>query len=134
MTRPDHNIWPAVSYRDAAAAIRWLVALGFTEELVIPGEAEGEIHHSELAWPDGGRVMVQSLRTRLDPQLAAEEHPGSATLYVVCTDPDAVHRRAVALGAEETRPLKDETDYPSRGFSIRDPEGNGWSFGTYSGA
>jgi uncharacterized glyoxalase superfamily protein PhnB len=31
------------------------------------------------------------------------------------------------------RGLRDE-DYGSRGFSVLDPEGNIWSFGTYAGA
>jgi len=44
---------------------------------------------------------------------------------------DALHDRAVAAGAEIVRPLQD-TDYGSREFSSRDPEGNHWSFGTYS--
>ncbi len=35
-------------------------------------------------------------------------------------------------GAEVVLPLKDE-DYGSRGFTVRDPEGNRWSFGTYAG-
>ncbi len=35
-----------------------------------------------------------------------------------------------ALGAEVVRPLEDQ-DYGSRDFSVRDLEGNLWSFGTY---
>jgi uncharacterized glyoxalase superfamily protein PhnB len=27
-----------------------------------------------------------------------------------------------------------DTDYGSRGFTVRDPEGNTWSFGSYRGA
>ena len=36
-------------------------------------------------------------------------------------------------GAEVVRGLKDE-DYGSRGFTVRDPEGDLSSFGTYRGA
>jgi uncharacterized glyoxalase superfamily protein PhnB len=43
-----------------------------------------------------------------------------------------VHARAVAAGAEITDPLHG-TDYGSRDFAARDPEGNRWSFGTYRG-
>ena len=39
---------------------------------------------------------------------------------------------AVAAGAEITDPLH-ETDYGSRDFAARDPEGNRWNFGTYRG-
>jgi uncharacterized glyoxalase superfamily protein PhnB len=59
--------------------------------------------------------------------------PGSFGAYVVCDDPDALFARATAAGAEVLMPLHD-TDYGSRDFMVRDPEGNRWSFGTYRGA
>ncbi len=54
-------------------------------------------------------------------------------LYLVVEDPDRHFRRAVEAGAEVVRPLED-TDYGSRGYTARDPEGNLWSFGTYQPA
>ena len=42
--------------------------------------------------------------------------PGSTGCYVVTSDPDALHDRAVAAGAEITMPLHD-TDYGSRDFA-----------------
>jgi len=59
--------------------------------------------------------------------------PGSFGCYAVTSDPDGVHARAVAAGADVVTPLHD-TDYGSREFAVRDPEGNRWSFGTYRGA
>jgi uncharacterized glyoxalase superfamily protein PhnB len=59
--------------------------------------------------------------------------PGCTGCYVVTDDPDALFERAVAAGAEVLRPLHD-TDYGSRDFAVRDPEGNQWSFGTYRGS
>jgi hypothetical protein len=53
-------------------------------------------------------------------------------VYIDCDDPGALFDRAVASGAEVVRGLKEE-DYGSRGFTVRDPEGNLWSFGTYDG-
>jgi uncharacterized glyoxalase superfamily protein PhnB len=58
--------------------------------------------------------------------------PGSFSAYVVTSDPDALHARAVAYGAKVTQDLYD-TDYGSRDFAIEDPEGNRWAFGTYPG-
>ncbi|MFD5397144.1 VOC family protein [Streptomyces sp. NPDC127097] len=46
--------------------------------------------------------------------------------------PDEVCARARAAGAEIIEELSD-TDYGSREFGVRDPEGNLWSFGTYRG-
>jgi uncharacterized glyoxalase superfamily protein PhnB len=51
---------------------------------------------------------------------------------VVTDDTDKLYERAAAAGAEITREPFD-TDYGSRDFTARDPEGNLWSFGTYRG-
>jgi uncharacterized glyoxalase superfamily protein PhnB len=45
-------------------------------------------------------------------------------------DPDGFHDRARAAGAEIVCPLSDQ-DYGSRDFSLRDPGGHLWGFGTY---
>jgi uncharacterized glyoxalase superfamily protein PhnB len=50
----------------------------------------------------------------------------------VTDDPDGLFARATAAGAEVISGLH-ETDYGSRDFAVRDPEGNRWSFGTYRG-
>jgi uncharacterized glyoxalase superfamily protein PhnB len=59
--------------------------------------------------------------------------PGTFGAYVVADDIDALHARVAAAGATVTRPPED-TDYGSREFALKDPEGNRWSFGTYRGA
>ena len=126
-TTTDHSIWPGLTARDPHALRAWLVTLGFPEGVLVE---EGDlVRHSEMLWPEGGRVMIASARPD-DPHFTTPA--GSANLYVVTDDPDAVHAHAEALGASFTRPMKEE-DYGSRGFSILDPEGNSWSFGTYAG-
>lgn len=129
--RTDHNLWPGISYDDAHAARRWLAALGFDEGIAVPGPADGELIHSEMLWPEGGRVMVSSRMRSAESDFLTV--PGTANIYVVCDDPDAVLARATELDAPVFRPMEN-TDYGSRGFSIRDPEGNSWSFGTYAGS
>ena len=59
--------------------------------------------------------------------------PGTESVYVVCQDPDGLFERATAPAPRSCAGLVDE-DYGSRGFTVRDPEGNLWSFGTYAGA
>ncbi|MBV9057957.1 MAG: VOC family protein [Pseudonocardiales bacterium] len=128
---PAPTIWPALTYADAPAAIRFLVeAFGFVETLVVPGEGGREIAHAELRWPEGGGVMIGS--TGNDNEFS-QRKPGTTSTYVVTDGPDALFDRATAAGAEVVRDLRDE-DYGSRGFTVRDPEGNLWSFGTYRGA
>ena len=126
---PAPTIWPALAYADAPGAIRFLVeAFGFVETLVVPGEGDREIAHAELRWPDGGGIMLGSTS---DEEVGPRK-PGTAWIYVVTDAPDALFDRATAAGAEVVRGLKDE-DYGSRGFTVRDPEGTSWSFGTYRG-
>jgi uncharacterized glyoxalase superfamily protein PhnB len=55
---------------------------------------------------------------------------GGAGIYVVVEDADAHCARARAAGAEIVDDVHD-TDYGSRDYSARDPEGNMWYFGTY---
>ncbi|MEP6798864.1 MAG: glyoxalase [Lapillicoccus sp.] len=127
--RPDHNLWPAVSCLDVPGVRRWLAALGFDEGICIVDDDGVTVHHSEMLWPEGGRVMVSSA-AKSDPTFIVPAGAGSC--YVVCDDPDVVFARAGALGAHVLRPME-ETDYDSRGFTLADSEGNRWSFGTYAG-
>lgn len=126
---PPPQVWPALRARDAHGLIRFLVdAFGFEETAVY---ADGDVvQHAELAWPLGGGIMLGSASQREDDPWPLQ--PGTSGCYVVTDDPDALHDRAVAAGAEITQGLHD-TDYGSREFAARDPEGNRWSFGTYRG-
>jgi uncharacterized glyoxalase superfamily protein PhnB len=127
---PAPQVWPTLWAKDARALIRFLVdALGF-EETVVHGDGD-TVHHAELSWPEGGGVMLGSARVA-DADMPAATLPGAFGAYVVTRDPDAVHARAKAAGAEIIAELH-ETDYGSRDFAVRDPEGNTWSFGTYPG-
>jgi uncharacterized glyoxalase superfamily protein PhnB len=135
MTTPDApppTVWPTLRARDARRLIRFLVdAFGFEEVVTYGDQPDGSgdvVVHAELGWPLGGGVMLGSARD--DGPWALT--PGTAGCYVVTDDPDALHDRAVAAGAEVLQPLHD-TDYGSRDFAVRDPEGNRWSFGTYPG-
>jgi uncharacterized glyoxalase superfamily protein PhnB len=119
-------VYPTFKYRDARAAIDWLGrAFGFETLAVHPPEGD-QVAHAELAL-DGAVIMLGSEGAG-DPSV--HRPAGTGATYVACDDVDARFERAVAAGAEVVRPLN-ETDYGSREFSVRDPEGNVWSFGTY---
>ncbi|MET9220833.1 VOC family protein [Streptomyces sp. NPDC003300] len=129
-TAPPPQVWPTLRARDARGLIRFLVdAFGF-EETAVYGEGD-TVAHAELAWPEGGGIMLGSVREDPDGTWA-KRPPGSFGAYVVTADPDALHARAKAAGAEITAELF-ETDYGSRDFAARDIEGNHWYFGTYPG-
>ncbi len=126
----DQTIFPALRYRDAPAAIEWLGrAFGFEPRMVVDGP-DATVAHAELAC-GGATIMLGTARPPdADEYSAAAPPPGGTALYLVVEDPDAHHDRARAAGAEIVRALED-TDYGSREYSVRDPEGNVWSFGTY---
>lgn len=122
-------VWPTLRADDAPALIRWLVEVfGFEERLVV---ADGDrVAHAELRWPLGGGVMLGSVRD--EPGDVWALRPGSFGCYVVTDDADALYRRVLEAGAVVDRELSDAGH--GKEFVVRDPEGNRWSFGTYSGA
>lgn len=89
------------------------------------------VEHAEMRWPRGGGIMLGTAGKDGGP--FGSRTPGNDSVYIVCDDPDPLFARAVAAGATVVRGLVDE-DYGSRGFTVADPEGNLWSFGTYPGA
>jgi uncharacterized glyoxalase superfamily protein PhnB len=132
MSDPMATVWPVLTYTDARAAADFLVeAFGFEVRGIYASEEDPNVvEHAELRWPLGGGVMFGTAGKDDGP--FGRRIPGNDSVYVVCDDPDALFARATAAGAEVVRELRDE-DYASRGFVVRDPEGNLWSFGTYRG-
>jgi uncharacterized glyoxalase superfamily protein PhnB len=120
-------------YKDAKAAIEWLcAALGFEKRVVYEGPG-GTVAHAELTL--GGEMIM--LGTARDDEYSKrfkrpEELGGVETrsAYIAVADADAAFARAVAAGAQVVAELHD-TDYGSRDFTVKDPEGYTWSVGTY---
>ena len=132
MTNKHPAIWPVLSYRDARAAITFLTrAFGFEERAAYARDDDPSIiEHAEMRWPGGGGIMFGTAGK--DDSPFGQRIPGNDAVYVICDDPDGLYQRAVAAGAKVEKGLVDE-DYGSRGFTVRDLEGNLWSFGTYAG-
>lgn len=88
------------------------------------------VDHAQLMWREGsGGVMLGSHK----PGAEWCREPGTAGGYIVTADPDSLYERVLQRKAEIVRPLAN-TDYGAREFTVRDPEGNLWSFGDYRGA
>ena len=129
---PNSTIMPSLRYKDAPAAIDWLCRVfGFARQVVYPGP-DGSIGHAQLTL-DGGMIMLGSEkndefgRNFKSPRELGAETRGA---YIVVADADAIFARAQAAGATVVRPLQN-TDYGSREFTVKDPEGHSWSVGTY---
>jgi uncharacterized glyoxalase superfamily protein PhnB len=129
---PRTPVIPTMRYADAARMIEWLcAAFGVERQFVVPGDG-GTIAHAQLSFGNG-LIMLGSDRDDEWGRYAKTVRVcGAATwaAYVVVPDVDAHAARAGAAGAEILYGPRD-TDYGSREYAARDPEGQVWAFGTY---
>jgi uncharacterized glyoxalase superfamily protein PhnB len=122
------TIFTPLRYKDAHAAIDFLVeAFGFEKKAVHEGE-EGTVAHAELTF-DGEMIMLGSEATGDDARRLMVD-TGPAWTYVVVDDPDAHFERSKGAGAEVVLEPTDQ-DYGGRDYTVRDHEGHLWTFGTY---
>ena len=130
MTQDFPAIYPFIRYDDPNAALKWLVdVLGFEEHEVHRGP-DGTVGHAELRLGFGMVMLGGAKGDTMGMKSTRALGAASQGVYIVVTDPDARFARAQRAGAEIVRGLEDQ-DYGSRDFTVRDPEGNIWSFGTY---
>ena len=133
MTELRSTVMPALRYRNAPGAIDWLCQVFGFERHALYANPDGTVAHAELTL-NGGMIMLGSAKEDEHAQRfrSPDELNGAETrgVYIVVADADQVHARAVAAGATIVRPLQN-TDYGSREFAVKDPEGHSWSAGTY---
>lgn len=119
-------MWMSVAFDDADRMVAWLSAVGFAEHATYRSESDPHVvEHAEWLWPGGGGLMFGSRRAG-----GELDGTGPSSCYLVTDDPDAVVARAVEAGGTLLREVSDN-DYGGRGGSVRDPEGNHWSVGSY---
>ncbi len=117
---------PTFRVSSRAVLDQWVEAFGF-ELAFITGEGD-EIGHAELRL-GGGWVMAG---TKKDNEFDTAH--GATGSYWVLEDAaavDAMHARALAAGAASVNEPY-EPPYGGRECSLRDLDGNFWSFGTYA--
>ena len=121
------NIFPVLRYDDAPAVIEWLIAAFGFERASDHRMPDGRVAHADLRF---GPSVVGVSSTGTSPP----DSPWAAVrqgIYIVVADPDAVYARAQAAGADVAVAIADQS-YGSRDFTLRDPEGQLWGFGTYA--
>jgi uncharacterized glyoxalase superfamily protein PhnB len=121
------TIYPILKYEDAHAAIDFLErAFGCERREVHEGE-NGGVTHAVLTCGD---VFVMLASTSEGDPLY-NQGVGKTGVYVVVDETDQLFECARDAGAQVVLEPTDQ-DYGSRDFTVRDPEGNLWSFGTYA--
>ncbi|MDP3077561.1 VOC family protein [Bradyrhizobium sp.] len=124
------RLYPTLRYKDAEAMIRWLKdVVGFTERVVYRND-DGVVQRAEVAYGTSILMLGQSRDDEYGRLVGDINGRRTDSLYVAVNDPDALYAKAKASGAKIEMELHN-TDYGSRDFACRDPEGNLWSFGTY---
>jgi Uncharacterized protein conserved in bacteria len=122
----------SLRYRDADAALAFLTrTFGFAEHAVYRGE-DGKVQHAELSFGNGMIMIGPVADTPFGKFMRQPGDAGGVTtsLYAIVADPDAHHAASLEAGFEVVMPLRDEF-YGGREYSVRDPEGHVWTFGTY---
>jgi uncharacterized glyoxalase superfamily protein PhnB len=123
------TVVPALTYRDAVAALVFLEqAFGF-EPVFVTRDDAGRVRHAELRHGSGMLMLSERTGAEAPPpgqDFGQADHP----VYVVIDDVDAHAAHARTHGADVLREPAD-TPYASREYAARDPEGHLWSFGTY---
>ena len=128
---PDgyHSVTPYLILNDAAAAIDFYKrAFGATELMRMPGP-DGMIGHAEIRVGDSA-VMLADEYPDMGARSAKSIGGSPVSLMIYVEDVDAIARQAVAAGAKETRPVKDQF-YGDRSGSFEDPFGLEWHIATH---
>jgi len=128
---PDgyYTVTPYLIIKDAARAIEFYMQAFGATELMRFADPSGKVGHAEI-------------KIGNSPIMLADEHPEmgyrgpeslggtpvSILLYVA--DVDAMFKRAIAAGAKELRPLKDQF-YGDRSGTLVDPFGHVWTVATH---
>jgi uncharacterized glyoxalase superfamily protein PhnB len=119
--------YPQLLYRDPDAAMKWLEqTLGF-ERRAEHRDDDGNVVHAELTLGDA-TVMLATAAVGREPFRSLPA--GGTLVYCAVDEVDSLYERAREAGGDIALELTG-TDYGSRDFTVRDPEGNLWAFGTY---
>jgi PhnB protein len=129
---PDgyYSVTPYLVVNGADQAIDFYKRAFGAEELMRMPRPDGKVAHAEL--------QIGSSRIMLADEMPEMQHrspaafggtPVSLMLYV--QDVDTVFPRALAAGAREIQPLKDQF-YGDRSGTLTDPFGHVWTVGTHT--
>jgi PhnB protein len=124
-----HSVTPYLVMQGAAKALDFYKqAFGAVELFRMPGP-DGHIGHAEIKIGDSPVMLADEM-----PQMgfrgpkAIGGTPVSLMIYV--ENVDAVFPRAIAAGAKELRPVKDQF-YGDRSGTLEDPFGHVWTISTH---
>ena len=124
-----HTVTPYLIVKGAGKALEFYQkALGAKEVMRLAGP-NGQVMHAEIKIGDSMIMLADEF-----PEMGAKSpqtiggSPVGICLYV--NDVDAQFKQALAAGAKEERPVKDQF-YGDRSGTLRDPFGHQWTIATH---
>jgi PhnB protein len=131
---PDgyHTLTPYISVKGASEAIAFYKKAFGAEELVRMPMPDGRVGHAELQIGDSRLMLSDEMPEMGEATTRSPRSLGGVTaaLCLYVPDVDALFARALAAGAMERRPLKDQF-YGDRSAVVEDPFGHLWTLATH---
>jgi len=124
-----HTATPYLITKDAASAIEFYKKAFGATELMRFADPSGKVGHAEIKIGDSPIMLADEFPEMgfRSPQSFGGS-PISIVLYV--EDVDTIFNRAIAAGAKELRPVKDQF-YGDRSGTLEDPFGHVWTVSTH---
>lgn len=124
-----HTVTPYLIIKGAADAIEYYrKALGAKERMRMP-QPDGRIGHAELEIGDSA-IMLADEFPEMNVRGPKSIGGSPVTIHLYVDDVDAVAKKALAAGAKEIQPVKDQF-YGDRAGKFEDPYGHIWYISTH---
>jgi PhnB protein len=124
-----HTVTPYLIIKGAAAAIEYYKkALGAKERMCMT-QPDGRVGHAEVQIGDSV-VMLADEFPEMNVRSPKSIGGSPVTIHLYVDDVDAVAKKAVAAGAKELTPVKDQF-YGDRAGKFEDPFGHIWYISTH---
>jgi PhnB protein len=124
-----HSVTPYLIIKGAAEALEFYKrALGATEVMRMPS-SDGKIMHAEIKIGDSF-IMLADEYPEKGYRGPASLGGTTVSLMVYVERVDEIFKQAIAAGAKELQPVKDQF-YGDRTGTLQDPFGHVWSIATH---
>jgi len=123
-----HNVTPYLIVDGASGAIEFYKQVFGASELMRMAAPGGKVGHAEILIGDS-RIMLADEFPEMGARGPKAFGGSPVHLYLYVEDVDSVASRAVAAGAKEIRPVKDQF-YGDRSGAFEDPYGHLWHIST----